>query len=163
METLGTEEAPGNWLDWYVNWDRNSKACSGARVSSKYYSSRALGSFNVAEASRIIRIETFSLTPVWWEPRLTIPLYTASQWPGTAGGFPPNTWQYELVVLGQDANLKKTHVRFKQSIMTLANIARYGAAKNFSKTGRRREQQDEVEPRQFSHTRVAVRKYVLQW
>jgi homogentisate 1,2-dioxygenase len=37
--------------------------------------------------------------------------WVARQWPGTTAGFPPNPWEYELVLFNGDMNGKKENVR----------------------------------------------------
>lgn len=54
------------------------------------------------------------------------------QWPGTAGGHPPSPWEYELVVVNEDANNKKAQVRFTKPFTELTNIIRYGERINCS-------------------------------
>ncbi|KAH7346961.1 hypothetical protein BKA66DRAFT_433113 [Pyrenochaeta sp. MPI-SDFR-AT-0127] len=46
----------------------------------------------------------------------------AFQWPGTAGGHPPNPWEYELVLLNQDANLKKANVWAGHNLFTKPTV-----------------------------------------
>lgn len=36
--------------------------------------------------------------------------YVAFQWPGSDGGSPPSPWEYELILLNADTNIKKENV-----------------------------------------------------
>jgi hypothetical protein len=67
------------------------------------------------------------------EFQLTAIHLSGFQWPGPGKARPPNPWEYELIVLNKDANMKKADVRIFQAlspprVLQTDSFARFGSA-----------------------------------